>query len=479
MLSFRLRNLFAVAIVVLINGCTDFGQSHETAQALSPEQIGLRAASDIAWPNEQWWRAFDDQQLSQLIDTALTGSPSIKIAQARLRFAQQAAVATRASNQPQLGLSASISREHFSENGIYPPPIGGSTVTQASTALDFSYEFDFWGRQRAELASALKQIDVERAEQASAQLVLAVAVAENYFSIQRLLAEQALLNQTLAHREHIVRLMQMRVQRGLASQAELETPNAALANTQREVAALDAAIASEKYRLAALCGIGVEQLPSIAAQTNENAVITPPHAALPADLLARRPDIIAQRLRVEAAGKDIVAAKAEFYPNIDLSGYFGLQSLGIGELFKSGSRDWGIGPALHLPLFNRDGLRAQLGARYANYDLAVEQYNQSILLAVRETADAGTQLQALAIQREALVRSVQAQQRLQMIADTRYRRGLGNQVESLAAAIDLLTQQRAAIDLQNEQLRAQLLLIKALGGGSNTAAMARDEMKTR
>ena len=465
--------LCAMLALSALVGCASTTKTSAAAKPVAAEQLGLTAANAVQWPAADWWLAFDDAQLNRLIAIARIDSPSLKIAQARVEQAQQYAIATRAINQPDISANAQITRQRYSENYIYPPPFGGSINNEARGTLDFFYEFDFWGKQRATLESALKQIDIERADSAAAQLVLATAVAQNYFSLQRDFADATLAEQLRTQRAAIAHLLQLRVERGLSSKAELQTPLALLAGAEQQLAAAQQAIDLDRHQLAALCGRSADTLPTITSVTTSDTALPTP-TALPADLLARRPDIAAQRLRVEAASKDIVAAKADFYPNIDLSAFFGAQALGTSALFKNGSRIWGVGPALHLPLFNRDSLRAQLGARYADYDLAVEQYNQSVLDAVRETADAGTLNQSLNVQRGAAEAALAALQRARIAAETRYRQGLSNQLELLNADIVLLDQQRTLLALHENQLQARLALIKALGGGYNTEAQARE-----
>jgi NodT family efflux transporter outer membrane factor (OMF) lipoprotein len=196
--------------------------------------------------------------------------------------------------------------------------------------------------------------------------------------------------------------------------------------------------------------------------------------ALPADLLGRRADIVAQRLRIEVANADITVANAEFYPNVDLTAFFGFQSLGTSDLLKSGSRTYGAGPALHLPIFNRSSLRANLGAREADYDLAVAEYNQTVLDAVRDAADQGTALRSLAQQRAAADNSLAALQRAHDLSQLRYQRGLVNRLEVLDSEAALLTQQRALAALRERELQASLGLIKALGGGYAAPATAQN-----
>ncbi|HEY3699596.1 MAG TPA: efflux transporter outer membrane subunit [Spongiibacteraceae bacterium] len=469
---FIATGLATVAAIGTLSGCAANDKDRAAAKAISAEQLGLTADTEQQWPAQDWWRAFNDEQLNQLIELARADNPSIKIAQARIQLARQYAVATRAINQPDIALNAEVTRQRYSENDIYPPPLGGSISNSARGTLDFSYEFDFWGRQRATLDAALRQIDVERADSAEAQLVLSIAVAQNYFSLQRNFADLTLTEQLQNQRATIVHLLQLRVERGLASKAELDSPTAALANATQQVAAAQQRIDLDRHQLAALCARGADTLQPI-APVQSDEISLPPPIALPADLLARRPDIAAQRLRVEVASKDIVAAKADFYPNIDLSAFFGVQSIGTSDLFASGSRIWGVGPALHLPVFNRASLRAQLGSRYADYDLAVEQYNQSVLDAVRETADAGAITQSLNAQRNAADAALAALQRARSAAETRYRQGLSNRLDLLNADIALLDQQRALLALRDNQLQARLALIKALGGGYNTTSQAR------
>lgn len=448
----------------LLAGCV--GNAPPPSTPLEPAQLGLDQSDDAAWPAADWWSTFNDAQLTRLIELARADHPSIRLAEARVREAQQYALATRAVNQPDITLNGQVTREHFSENYIYPAPLGGSIATEGRVALDFSYEFDFWGRQRANLDAALRQVDVESAERSAAQLVLSIAVAQNYFSLQRHYADRTLIKQLVEQRQAAQQLVRLRVERGLASKAELEPPTAALADAEQELAAAKQRIDLDLHQIAALCGPHSTTLPTIAPVT---MIDLPPSIpiTLPADLLARRADIAAQRLRAEVAGRDIVAAKAEFYPNIDLTAFFGVQSIGTSDLFKGSSRTWGVGPALHLPIFNRASLRAQLGARYAEYDIAVAQYNQSVLDAVRETADAGSAARSVRGQRAAADTALAALERARGAAATRYRQGLSNQLELLNATIATLNQQRAVLAVRDDQLQVQLALIKALGGGYN------------
>lgn len=466
----RLRALpLLLAAALGLGGCVNSNDKTH-AVALDARDAGLVSDIQVRWPDAQWWRHYADPQLDELIARALADSPSMTVASARVRQAQQAAIAARAIRDPSIELNAQVNRQRYSENYIYPAPLGGTFVTDSRLALDFSYEFDFWGRQSAAIESARQQLAAEEAERAAAELVLSTAVAQSYFSLQYSAEESALAAQLVQQREAALKLQQLRAERGLISRNELETPTAQLADAQRALAASRQRDELYRHELATLTGQGPAALAQLAVRPAPagDALMTPP-PQLPADLLARRADIVAQRLRIEAAGQDIESARADFYPNIDLTAFAGLQSLGTRDLMRSDSKMYGVGPALHLPIFNRNTLRAQYGARLADYDLAVAQYNDGVLRAARETADASSNLRALDRQRAAADTSLQALQRARDIAQLRQRQGLGNQLDVLNAEIALLAQQRVVAALRDDQRQAALALVKALGGGYGAA----------
>lgn len=468
----RRRALVCLLVAASLGaGCAGTGDIQSQSTPIEPGQAGLQGAAAADWPTDHWWRAFGDPQLERLIEAAGAGNPSIKIAEARVRQAQQYAVFVGADTDPNIALNANLNRQRFPEHYIYPSPLGGSYSTDARLALDFSYEFDFWGRQRSLLESARKQIEAELAERESARLVLAVAVTQTYLALQRSNEELALARDAVKQRGALHALYELRVRQGLSSRVEAEPYIAGLARARQDEAAAQQNIDLLKHQLAALTGQGPEALADMAPPRVEPGALALP-TALPADLLGRRPDIVARRLRVEAAARDIAAARADFYPNVDLTAFFGFQSLGTDQLLKAGSRTYGVGPALHLPIFNRSTLRAQLGESYADYDLAVEQYNQTVLDAARAVADQGATLKALAQQRAAADSALAARQRAYDLAQLRRQRGLASELEVLNAETGLLAEKQTQAALRERELQAALALIKALGGGYTDPAQS-------
>jgi NodT family efflux transporter outer membrane factor (OMF) lipoprotein len=462
-----------LAALFALGGCIGSGDTAEVA-VIEPAQAGLYNTAQTEWPAPEWWKSFADPQLDALITRAVADSPSMAIAAARVRQARQAAIAARAVTDPAIALNAQVNRQRYSENYIYPAPLGGSFVTDSRVALDFSYEFDFWGGQYAAVEGARQQLAAEQAQRSAAELILSISVAQGYFSLQYSAGDAELAAALVKQRAETLKLQRLRAERGLISQGETQGPKAQLADAERALAAARQRIELYRHQLAALTAQGPEALADLQLAGPERAVdamLSPPQH-LPADLLARRADIAALRLRIEAANQDVTAARADFYPNIDLTAFAGLQSLGTRELFQSDSKTYGAGPALHLPIFNRNALRAQFGARLAGYDLAVARYNDSVLGAAREAADASSNLQALEQQRTAAAAGLEAMQRARDLAQLRHRQGLGNYLDVLSADISLLSQQRVVAALRDDQRQATLALIRALGGGYEQAAVA-------
>jgi len=186
---------------------------------------------------------------------------------------------------------------------------------------------------------------------------------------------------------------------------------------------------------------------------------------LGADLLGRRPDVVAARWRVEAATHGIDVAKADFYPDVNLSAFIGLNALGLDQLFQASSRQIGVTPALRLPIFDGPRLRAQLRGTQADLDAAIAQYNGTVLDAVKQAGDAITSVQSLqrqhVLQQEALAKAERAYD----FAVQRYQAGLGNQISVLNTESQLITQRRLAVDLQARALDTRIALAAALGGG--------------
>jgi NodT family efflux transporter outer membrane factor (OMF) lipoprotein len=417
------------------------------------------------WPRDDWWQMFGDVQLDRLVDEALAGNPDIKIAAARVRLAQQAAAAAHAGNLPQVDADASITREHFSENWIIPPPFAGNSSNEGQISLNANYDLDLWNRNANLYQARLGEVKAAAATQAETRLVISTTLARAYFQLQGHVARLDIAHAALAQRVTLAKLVESRADEGLETLVAVKQVDADVAREQANVIALDRAVDVDRRAIAALVGKGPDIANSISAPASHFDGAFPVPEILPMDLLARRPDVTAQSWRTQAAAHQVGVARAGFYPNINIAAALGLQSLEIKDLFRSGSKFSTYGPAIHLPIFEGGRLRANLGAAYAEYDMAVEEYRRALVNAAREVADQLAAVRSIAQEQERHQQALRDSEEAYRIAQLRYERGITDYLTVLLVERDVLQQRDVNTQLAEVRLEAMLGLIKALGGG--------------
>jgi NodT family efflux transporter outer membrane factor (OMF) lipoprotein len=455
--------LSMLAAALVLAGCADFKGIDSHATMRTSESVGLASSAPAFVPSPEWWREFGDDKLNALIAQALQGNPNLKIAQARLAKAQAATEVARSALYPHVGAELDAQRQKFSANNIYPPPIGGSTYDLGTLHLNGSWEIDFFGKNQAALHAALSGAQAAQADAEAARVLLSTNVARAYFQLARLDDEIAVAQRTLAQREESLRLVRDRVNAGLDTNLELKQSEGSLPETRQQIEALNEQAEIARHALAALTGQGNQPVDAAPSVANVKAIALP--SQLPADILGQRADIVAAKLRVEAAGYDVKNAKAQFYPNINLAAFAGFSAIGFGHLLHTGSQEWGVGPAIRLPIFEAGQLRANLRGKNADLDAAIESYNAAVLDAIRDTSDQMTSLQSIARQQAQQRDAQAAAESAYQIAVERYRAGLGTYLNVLAAESSVLNQRRLAVELAARALDTQVALIRALGGG--------------
>jgi NodT family efflux transporter outer membrane factor (OMF) lipoprotein len=470
----------ALLVTLLAAGCASMDGITTSASMKSADSLAVQksladlAVSPAAWPAADWWHAFNDPQLDALMNEALEGSPTLKIAAARASKALAAADVSKAALLPRVDGSASITRERFSDHGLVPPPAAGTWSTLNQLQLTLDWEIDFWGKNRAAYESAIGTARAAEIDAYAARLALSTNIALAYAQLQRSYMLLDVAQATLKDREHIYALTRDRNNAGIESRLGLRQAEAALPATREEIAQIEETIQLTRNELAALLGQGPDR--GLAIARPANAVLEPVALPtnVPAELLGRRPDLVAQRWRVEAARKDIDSAKAEFYPNVNLAAFIGLQSLGGATFLSAANRMIGAGPAVTLPIFDGGRLRGNLAAKDADYDVAVEQYNQTLADALREVVDQLASFKSVEEQRVQQRQALAAAQDAYDLALMRYREGIGNYLEVLSVESPLLVQQSLDAELRARQLALSINLIRALGGGfdDRTLAMA-------
>jgi len=424
------------------------------------------AAPSAAWPGDGWWRSYGDAQLNGLIDEALSGAPNVAAAKARLGKAQALTSQARAALLPTLQGQGAASETKESYNTGIPPafvPHGYNSFGQIT--LNFNWELDFWGKNRAAVAAAVSEARASEADLAEARLVLSTAIAGAYADLTRLWAERDVAERAVQSRQETLDLVQRRVINGLDTRGELEEALAGPASARADLAAIDEQIALTKDEIAALMGEGPDRGVAIARPTGANlqAFGLPSHLA--ADLVGRRPDLAAARWRAEAAASRIGVAKAQFYPDVNLAAFIGYESLGISNLFASGSGIGQVGPAVTLPIFEGGRLRANLKGARADYETAVASYDETLTQALQEVADAAASERALGVRLKESADALAADEDAYRIARLRYEGGLSNYQSVLLAEDAVLASRRTVVDLKARAFTLDVQLVRALGGG--------------
>ena len=403
---------------------------------------------DAVWPRTDWWKSLNDPQLDRLIDEALAGSPSLRVAEARTRQAVAVAGIAESNLFPQVNADVEISREHPSQRGATPLPAGTSWATLHQLEATLSWEIDFWGKHREAYESALGAARVADIDAHAARLALSVDIARAYVQMQRAYLQLDIAEATLRQRDQIYTLTRDRNAAGVDSLLEVKQAESALPATREQIAQWREAIELTRNQLAALLGQGPDRGLAIARPAATTGVSVALPSALPAELLGRRPDLTAQRLRIESLSHDIASARAEFYPNVNLAAFAGLQSLGAAGFFSSASRMAGFGPAVTLPIFDAGRLRGNLAAKNAGYDIAVEQYNQMLADALRDVVDQLASFRSVDEQRKEQALAVATARQAYDLALLRYREGLGNYLQVLTTESQWLSQQSLDAELQ-------------------------------
>lgn len=468
--SFR-RNAsyFAAASALVLAACASLPPEQAARVAKAPQayEAAQTLAAPVAdWPADAWWAGYGDAQLNALEDEALKGSPTLAAAEARLRRAQSLVAQAKAADLPRVGLGADVAESKQSYNAGIPPafvPHGYNDTGRI--ALDASWELDFFGKNRAAIAAATSEAKAAQADAAQARLTLSTAVASTYAELSRLYAQRDVAEQAVRLRQETSNLVSKRVANGLDTKAESEQAAAGPPASKAELSALDEQIALTRNALAALVGAGPDRGLAIARPTQATIKPFGLPANLPANLIGRRPDVVAAKWRAEAATSRTRQAKAAFYPDINLTGFIGVQSLYLDKLFSSGSDIGQVGPALRLPIFQGGALRAGLRGAEADRDAAVASYDAALTQALRDVADVTASEKALGQRLTDARAALTANENAYRIARLRYEGQLSTYQSVLLAEQSVLAQRRVVADLESRAFALDIALVRALGGG--------------
>jgi len=465
----RLYLLAATAALTLaLAACANSGGLHPNGAPIDPSSLKTaRSLSGVdmsatAWPATDWWTGLGDPQLDALIGEALKDNPQLAVADARARAAQAKVGIADAARGPSVNAGASVAGARFPAG----TPVGNGRFGLAEYAYgSFKWGLDLWGGKRAAWQAALGASRAAEVDARAARIELSGNVARAYAQLGYAFAQQDLAAGELRRAQESRTLTAQRVAAGIDNQITLKQSDGEVATAEQDAALAQRAVDAARSSLSVLLGKGPDRGDEIARPK----LLTPAELAvpdnLPVELLGHRADLVAARWRVEAARKDIKAAKTEFLPNISIGALAGVLQLGGGNPFTLPSRFYEAGPSLSLPIFDGGRLRANLSGKDAQYDLAVAQYNQTLVGAVNEVADDVSALQSLQQQIAAQQRAQTAATQAWDLALQRYKAGIGSYLEALSVRQQLLLANRGMAALQAQQVDRSVQLIQALGGG--------------
>ncbi|MGH8086067.1 MAG: efflux transporter outer membrane subunit [Lysobacter sp.] len=470
----------AIALGAILAGCASTRGLAPSGHSLDPDSLaanrslGIEGAtnasiSDADFPRKDWWTAFGDPQLDALINEALAGTPSLAAADARVRQAIARAGLADAARSPTLGAGAQYSVVSIPST-LAGDELGGETNGSALLTLNFKYSPDLWGGQRTRWQAALGEARAAEVDAQAARLTLASNIAHAYVVLAQAHSARDVAEEEQARSSELLDLGRQRVEAGLDNRLQIRLAEANAASARQQTQAAQQQIDAARNALAALLGQGPDRGLEITPPRLLDAPSPAVPDVLPSELLGHRPDVVAARWRVEAARHGIDASKAAFYPTINLNAIAGLASGGLSDLFGSDALLVYGGPAISLPIFDGGRLRNQLAGSDADYDLAVASYNQGLVGALREVADALQAMRSLDARIASTVQASDAAQSAWDIATARYRAGLGNQIDVLSAQEPLLQFDQQIVALRSQRLDAAIDLDRALGGGLVLAA---------
>lgn len=470
-----IRNTAALILLILsLSGCLSIPSSGEKPELSNRVDIGKIAAQATesgeihkgSWPSDKWWTVFESPKLSALIEKAMESSSAIKTLEARVRAAGGAVSLARSRSSAQITGQGFVSRQRISETGMIPVEFVENPYTLSDLSLNLTYSIDWWNKNRSILKASLGAEEAAEAEAAHARLLTASAIVRGYIRLSALyevldLAEKE--QRLLVEIRHVVKL---RENAGIAPGMPLEALDTEISLADEKAIKLTSEVERARVALCVLVGEGPdwgENIPRPDFSPRLAYFELPPN--IPMDIISRRADLAAARSSALAASKMIDAAKADFYPNINLAAAAGLQTLDISKLLQSGNLTYSYGPAVHLPVFHGGALKANLAVRRAEYEMAVERYNQTLISAAQDIADGISMVKAARKTVEFTKERVASSGRLRLLAELRHEKGVENALGSLRSAISHINQRKSLELAKAHYLAAGVSLIEAVGGG--------------
>ncbi|MGO2201491.1 efflux transporter outer membrane subunit [Pseudomonas helleri] len=414
--------------------------------------------------NSQWWLAYNDPVLTQLIQRSATANQSIVAAEAAYRGAQAQVSSSRAGLWPTLGAGLSGSRGVGGSGSSSGASSAGGVENSVSATLTASWEPDLWGQVRRGIESSSASAQASDALLAGVRLSISASVASNYLALRQQDIDIGLLQQQQQINQQLLDMIQAQYSQGTAAndqllqaQDQLSTVVAALQTAQRS---------REQYEhaLAVLVGEAPSQF-NVAPLAQYAFAVPRPPLSLPSDLLLRRPDVVAAERTAAAANAKIGVADAAFFPTLDLTAEGGYRARALGSLFSVPNRIWTLGPALAATLFDGGAREAAVQQAQASYDQDAATYRGTVLSALQNVEDNLSAINHLHVQADTYQQIYTRNQQLFGSQQAQLKAGTVSQQNVLTQQLILLQTEQNLRDTQGQLSQGSVALIQSLGGG--------------
>jgi len=481
MTALRISAISAAALCLLIAGCTvgpNYKRPTAPAAPAFKETPPPPSIPNGSWkqaqPSDQvlrgkWWEIYNDPQLNALEEKVAVSNQTLKAATEQYFAARAAVQIARASYYPTLSAGPSISRQHLSQNRPTAVPGAVSQYNDFSLTGQASWEPDLWGQVRRTVEASRASAQASAADLANVELSIRSELAQDYFELRGLDLQKQLLDNTVKSYADYLDLTQKRFKGGVATDSDVALAETQLKSTQAQDIDVGVARAQFEHAIATLIGEPASTFSLSQSPLSLPLPQVPP--GLPSELLERRPDVAGMERRADAANAQIGVAISAYYPNITLGGAGGFESANPGTWIQGPSALWSLGASASELLFDAGRRHAVTEQARDNYELTVANYRQSVLSAFQEVEDNLAALRILDQESVTQADAVAAAQRSLQISTTRYKQGLDDYLVVLIAQTTLLTNQRTQADITTRQFAANVLLIKALGGGWDTTQL--------
>jgi NodT family efflux transporter outer membrane factor (OMF) lipoprotein len=434
----------------------------------------------VAQPNDtalrgKWWELYGDAKLNEIEEQVDPSNQTLKEAEANFRQARTAIRFNRAAEAPTIGVAPSISAVRASANQPYfTPSLVNNGSGQFTLPVDLSYEVDLWGRIRRTVTASKEQAQASAADLDTVRLSLHAEVAIDYFEVRSADAQKQLLDDTVKAYSDALQLTKYRFEGGAAPKADVAQAQTQLDETRVQASDIMVQRAQYEHALAILIGEPPAQfrLSPIPINVQPPALPDTP-VTLPAQLLERRPDIAETERRMAAANEQIGIAKAAYYPTLNIAAVAGLEGSSLLNWFNWPSRFWAVGPTLSETIFDAGRRRATTESALAAYDGTVANYRQTVLNAYQQVEDNLVALHILNTESTQQHSATASAEESLQLSQNRYTGGVDTYLQVVIWQTTALTNERNDIDIMRRRLEANVLLIKALGGGWDVSSLPR------